>query len=87
MLSLFIVMLLFGAVLPVSQQLQESLQLKKERVAAYETMYEGAKEMKASGSAEGERLVDGVVYSWAIGVSVCVEYENYKGAGEILCLD
>ena len=87
MLSLFIVMLLFGTVLPVAQHMQHSIHMKKERLVAYETMHEGAKEMKASGSLQGQRQVDGTMYEWQMAESMCVSYRDYRGAGKTICLD
>ena len=86
-MSLFIVMLLFGTVLPAAQHLQHSLHSKKERLVAYETMHEGAKEMKASGSQQGQRQVDGVVYEWEIAESICVSYRDYRNIGKTVCLE
>lgn len=87
MLSLFLVMLMFGTVLPMAQHLHHSAHVKKERFTAYETMHEGAKEMKAGGSHKGQRQVDGIVYEWEMADTLCVSYLNYKGQVKTLCLD
>jgi hypothetical protein len=87
MLSLAMVFLLFGSLLPVLQGMHESIQLKKERVFAFETMHEGAIEMQAEHSDHGTRTVDGVAYHWQMGERLCVNYTNYKGAPTALCLD
>ena len=79
--------MLFGTLLPVMQQLQQSIHLKKERMTAFETLHEGAKEMRAFGSAAGERRVNGVVYRWEMAEQLCVHYENYKQAEKTICLE
>jgi hypothetical protein len=87
MLSLFMLFMLFGTLLPVMQQLQQSAHLKKERMIAYETLHEGAKEIRFLQNTSGERQVNGVVYRWEMAEQLCVRYENYKRDEKIICID
>lgn len=86
MLSLFMVFLIFGSLLPLVHDMQVRLELKKERLAAYETLHEAAKVVISSGSTHGERSVNGTLYSWQA-EGHCVEYENFKGERERLCIE
>lgn len=85
MLSLLIIFLIFGTVLPVLHGMQANLQLKKERSAAFETMYEGAKEVKAVQHTNGVRIVNGVRYEWELSDRICVVYRNYREKTETVC--
>ncbi|MDN7226831.1 hypothetical protein QWY15_05920 [Planococcus sp. N064] len=87
MLSLLMLFMLFGTLLPVMQQLQQSLHIKKERMIAYETLHEGAKEFRALGNAAGERRAGGVVYRWEMAEQLCVHYENYKQVEKTICIE
>ncbi|WP_106532649.1 hypothetical protein [Planomicrobium soli] len=87
MLSLTIIFVLFGSLLPVLQGMHEKLQLKKERVAAFETMHEGVIEMQAVQVRSGTRKLNGVDYHWQMDGNICVSYTNYKGKPESECLD
>lgn len=86
MLSLFIVFLVFGSLLPLIHEMQARLELKKERLAAYETLHEAAKTIAAEGSSEGSRTVNGILYSWQA-EGHCVEYADFRGEDQRLCLE
>ncbi|MDN7245752.1 hypothetical protein [Planococcus shenhongbingii] len=87
MLSLFMLFILFGTLLPVMQQLQQSIHLKKERLIAYETLHEGAKEIHSLNILQGERRVNGVTYSWEMKDELCVSYQTYKQTSETICIE
>lgn len=87
MLSLLMLFMLFGTLLPVMQHLQQSIHMKKERMLAYETLHEGAKEMQALGNTSGERQINGVLYRWEMAEQLCVRYENYKQVEKSLCIE
>ncbi|MDN7240483.1 hypothetical protein QWY14_01715 [Planococcus sp. N028] len=86
MLSLMMVFVLFGTLLPVLHGVHEKLQLKKERVTAYETLHEGALQMQSEKSTYGTRTVNGVAYQWQMDEYLCVRYNNYKGTPTAICL-
>ena len=67
--------------------MQQSLFAKKERAAAFETLHEGAKRIQDTGISSGERLLNGVVYSWEMTDRLCVVYENYHGQETSVCVE
>jgi len=74
-LTLTIVMVIFGTLLPLASTMSLKLQMKKSQMYAAETALQGAIYFKAHGLLEGVREVDGVSYDWSIeGQSVCVSY-------------
>lgn len=87
MLSLFMFFIIFGTLLPAFHYTQQAMYLKKEKVIAYETMHEGAKQVAAKGAAAGQRVVNGTLYQWTFSGDLCVSYKNYKDTQQTLCLD
>lgn len=85
MLSLFMVFLVFGSLLPLIQEMHIRLELKKERHAAYETLHEAAKQIALKDAEAGTRTVNGIIYSWQ-SEGHCVEYSDYRGEEQRLCL-
>ncbi|WP_237150331.1 hypothetical protein [Planococcus maritimus] len=86
MLSLFMVFLVFGSLLPLAHEMHVRLELKKERLVAYETLHEAARTIASTGRTEGQRSVNGILYSWQAD-GHCVEYVNFKGKQEHLCVE
>lgn len=86
MLSLFMVFLVFGSLLPLAHEMHVRLELKKERFAAYETLHEAAKVIASTGRTEGQRSVNGILYSWQA-EGHCVEYMDFQGKQEQLCIE
>ncbi|WP_142827834.1 hypothetical protein [Planococcus soli] len=87
MLSLFMVFIIFGSLLPVMLSVQQSLHMKKERVSAYETLHEAAREVSSTGSVHGQRKVGGIVYNWQMADLLCVDYADYQGKQKRLCAE
>ncbi|WP_033541940.1 hypothetical protein [Planococcus sp. CAU13] len=85
MLSLLIIMMLFGTLVPTFQKMQETLHEKQLQLTAYETMHDAAKIIKATGAVSGQRIVNGVQFSWVYGTGLCVSYENYRLSQVMLC--
>lgn len=79
--------MLFGTLLPMMQQLQQSLHLKRERLIAFETLHEAAKEIAATGNVRGERMVNGNSYRWEMLERLCVEYEDFRTSSHRVCLE
>ncbi len=74
-LTLTIVLVIFGTLLPLASTMSLKLQMKKTQMYAAETALQGAIYFKVHGLLEGGRQVDGVNYDWSIeGQSVCVSY-------------
>ncbi|MGI2326591.1 hypothetical protein [Planococcus sp. YIM B11945] len=86
MVSLLMLFILFGSLLPIMQHMHQSLQLKKERVAAYETLHEAAKEIHSEQVRTGARTVNGVVYTWEKTENLCVAYTDYQNAQRDICI-
>ncbi|WP_298829311.1 hypothetical protein [uncultured Planococcus sp.] len=87
MVSLFMVFIIFGSLLPIMLNMQRNLEEKKERVSAYETLHEAAREISSTGASNGQRTVNGIVYSWEMAGGLCVDYTDYKGQAERLCAE
>lgn len=87
MLSLLIIFMLFGTLLPLMQKMQGSLDEKQLRATAYETLHEAAKRILANGEDSGERTVNGTVFYWMHGEHLCVEFENYRSIPEKICIE
>ncbi|WP_203246922.1 hypothetical protein [Sporosarcina beigongshangi] len=74
-LTLTIVMVIFGSLLPLATTMTSKLQMKKMQMYAAETALQGAIYFKAHGLTAGYRQVDEVDYHWSIeGQAVCVSY-------------
>lgn len=87
MLSLSIIFMLFGALLPLLHDMQQSIHYKKERAAAFETMHEAAKTMAATGETSGSRTVNETVYTWEFAENLCVSFLDYRQQEETICLE
>ena len=76
LLTLAIVMLIFGTLLPFASAITAQLQLKKLEMYAAETALQGAVYFKAHGLTGGIRRFEKVDFHWAIeGQSICVSYK------------
>ncbi|HSI67364.1 MAG TPA: hypothetical protein VK947_08120 [Planococcus sp. (in: firmicutes)] len=82
---MFILFAVFGTLAPAIQQMQHSIHLKKERAIAYETLHEAAKQVLATSSTEGVRMVDEMGFYWKYSGSLCVRYESYQGIQKNIC--
>lgn len=87
MLSLLIIFMLFGTLLPTMQKMQQTLDDKQLRATAFETLHEAAKIIKAYGEIQGVRTVNGVIFSWDYHSELCVRYKNYRSLQETICLE
>lgn len=87
MLSLLIIFMLFGTLMPTMQKMQQTLDDKQMRTTAFETLHEAAKTIKAYGATQGNRTVNGVVFSWDYHSELCVRYKNYRSSQETICLE
>lgn len=85
MLSLLIIMMLFGTLLPIMQKMQGTLADKQLRLTAYETMHEAAKTIKATGVSSGRRTVNSVQFNWEYSSGLCVVYTDYKSKPVTIC--
>ncbi|WP_342505182.1 hypothetical protein [Sporosarcina sp. FSL K6-2383] len=75
-LTLTIVMVIFGTLLPLATTMTSKLQMKKAQMHAAETAFQGAIYFKSHGLMAGLRQVDGMDYNWSIEEQVvCVSYK------------
>ena len=87
MLSLAMLFMMFGTLLPMMQGLQQSLHAKKERLVAYETLHEAAIEIAGFGIAKGERKAAGTLYRWEMAEQLCVYYDDFRNEQKKECLE
>lgn len=87
MLGLLIIFMLFGTLMPTMQKMHQTLDDKQLRVTAYETLHEAARTIKGTGSSEGARTINNVVFSWSYDTDLCVVYKNYRSMMETVCIE
>ncbi|TAA70667.1 hypothetical protein [Planococcus salinarum] len=87
MLSLMIIFMLFGTLLPLMQKMQQTLDDKQMQATAYETMHEAARTILATGSSSGRRAVNGTIYTWEFNSELCVSYNNYRFMPVTVCAE
>lgn len=86
-LSVVIIMLLCGTLIPISYTMKTNLHHKKLEVFAAETAYEGVKISHYQGINEGTKTIEGVAYHWSFdGQRICVTFQNSKG-NRTKCID
>ncbi len=87
MLSLLIIFMLFGTLMPTMQKMQQTLDNKQLRATAFETLHEAAKTIKTYGTTQGDRTVNDIVFSWKYDSKLCVMYKDYRSSPELICLE
>lgn len=85
MVSLLIITMLFGTLVPTMQKMHQSLESKQLRGTAYETMHEAAKVILSTGASSGERTVNEVLFKWEYGSELCVSYLDYRLSPVTIC--
>lgn len=85
MLSLLIIFMLFGTLMPLMQKMQQTLHDKQMRMIAYETMHEAAKTIHAKGLSDGQRMVNGTLFAWEFETRLCVNYTDYREEQVTIC--
>lgn len=75
MLSLVIILVIFGSLLPLATTLMLSVAEKKQVMIAAETSYQAAIHFNSSGKTAGRRTHESIHYDWTIATGqVCVAY-------------
>lgn len=83
-LSVMIIMLLCGTLIPISYTMKTNLYHKKLEVFAVEIAYEGLKRSQHQHINEGVKIIEGVAYQWAFdGQQICVNFENTQESRRI----
>lgn len=81
LLTLAILMLLCGSLIPLHSHLNQTLHESKLELHASEVAYQGAQQVAAGGVKEGTLTIDGVLYHWEYqDSSICVTFPNVEGA-------
>lgn len=79
MLSLLVVMVVFGSLLPLGSTLTSSATEKKSAMIAAQTAYQASILFKASGQAAGRRTHEELHYDWTVSSEqICVVYETQQ---------
>lgn len=79
MLTLVIVMLITGSLIPLHSQLNRTLYNQKLELHASEVAHQGAVQVAKGQSLQGALTVEGVLYSWQFADnSICVAFQNAK---------
>ncbi|MBK3494010.1 hypothetical protein JFL43_03870 [Viridibacillus sp. YIM B01967] len=80
LLTLVIVITVFGTLLPALQMLKGTLSEKKTSMYAAETAYQAAVRVVNDEQFQGSRTIENRTYKWYFtNNEVCVFYENLKG--------
>ncbi|MDN4609025.1 hypothetical protein [Sporosarcina highlanderae] len=86
-LSLGIVMVIFGTLFPFYSHMTMRLEMKRLEMHAAETAYHGAILHKSYGLSEGINRIQEVAYKWTVNSdSICVKY-NFIETEVIKCLN
>ncbi|MFF3101850.1 hypothetical protein [Viridibacillus arvi] len=80
LLTLVIILTIFGTLLPVLQMMKGTLSDKKMAMYAAETAYQASQRVEQGEQLQGSRTIESVNYRWYfMNNEVCVFYENLKG--------
>ncbi|MFD1206374.1 MULTISPECIES: hypothetical protein [Sporosarcina] len=75
-LSLFVIIGIFGTLLPFASKLAYQLDKKKYTMHAAELAYQSAILYETTGIVEGVRMINGINFEWIVlGQKICVTYE------------
>lgn len=78
-LSLGIVMVIFGTLFPFYSHMSARLEMKRLEMHAVETAYHGAILHKSYGLSEGVNHIKGVSFHWSVNAdSICVMYKSIE---------
>lgn len=78
-LSIFILLILFGTLIPFSYHLKTTAIYKKLDYHASEVALEAAKIVKNTGQKKGSKIIDQVHYHWEYnGGEICVAYQKFN---------
>ncbi|MFC4411133.1 hypothetical protein ACFOZY_11955 [Chungangia koreensis] len=84
MLTIAILFMISGGLIPVLVDMQIQLEDKKRSMHAAETAYQAVLKL----SDRGEREIDGTLYSWMLGEErICVYYLTHKQKEESVCVE
>ncbi|WP_143560444.1 MULTISPECIES: type II secretion system protein [unclassified Sporosarcina] len=76
MLSLLVVMVIFGSLVPLADILTSSATEKKQAMIAAQTTYQAAILYKSSGQTTGHKTHEDLHYNWMVSDrQICVAYE------------
>lgn len=80
LLSISILFVITGSLIPLSYQLKSTLYNKKLELHASETALEAAKRIRYQNESIGVKIIDNVEYVWHFdGQQICIEFTNLNG--------
>ncbi|MGE7623668.1 hypothetical protein ACQKMD_11545 [Viridibacillus sp. NPDC096237] len=80
LLTLVIILTLFGTLLPALQMMKATLNNKKMAMHAAETAYQATLRVDQGEQLQGNRTIENVNYQWYFtNNEICVFYDNLKG--------
>jgi hypothetical protein len=75
-LTLVIVTVIFGTLLPLYSHVSERLEMKKLSMHASESAYHGSILYNSYGMIAGEKRIDGTIFNWSVeNEGICVAYK------------
>ncbi len=80
LLSIFVLFIITGSLIPLSYQMKNTLYNKKLELHASETAYEAAKMIKKHNEWTGVNVIENVKYDWDFdGKQICIKFNNLNG--------
>lgn len=88
MLTIAILFMITGVLIPLMVGIRGQLEDKKRSMHAAETAYHSVFEARYSKVEDGERRIDGVVYHWKReGRRICIEYFSHNSSSKRICVE
>ena len=87
LLTLAIILVITGSLIPLSYQLKSTLYNQKLELYASETALEAAKQIKAQLRFSGVKTIEKNEYQWTYdGEQICVQFQNLSGE-QVKCIN
>jgi len=86
LLTVAIIMLIAGSLVPLHSKLNQSLYQKKTELHASEVAYQGALQVARGDSINGSIEIEGIMYNWQYeNARICVSF-HHTGKGHVKCI-
>ncbi|MCM3389931.1 hypothetical protein M3649_17575 [Ureibacillus chungkukjangi] len=87
LLTVAIILIIAGSLIPLSYQLKSSLYNQKLELHASETALDAAKQIKAQSKIAGSKTIELKEFHWTYdGEQICVQFENLSGE-QVKCIN
>lgn len=88
LLSMVIVFLIAGVLIPMMIVLRTQLEDKKRSMHAAEAIYQAARQYKLSGTTSGYWRINGLDYYWKVEeAKICAEYLSVDASRKVKCTE